>query len=1287
MNLQANKGRRLSTALVRACATAVVFIVFAGSAWAAFPGANGPIAYASHRSQEPGSPYTIWLTDLGALDLPPADMQLYPAWSPDGTQLAFVRWNVALNIYVIEIVRKDGTDEREVVRSEVFGPPGYVFSDPAWSADGRSIAFVSNRFIRQERSIYTVNVDGTGLTKIVDLSWSPDQPEWSSRGELAFVCDVPFNGSTKRGICVYSAGAVRPILITVPGAAFTGVANVQSVSWAPDGQTIVFAADGFATREGDHLITRSELFRIKKDGTALVQLTKAPDACPGQSADINGGLTTAAMTYRFVATSPDGKAIVAVAYRNGVRAVDNTACSYIAQDQGLWTVNANGGSPALLLPSILSQRPSWRPIPQSLTFDISDGHGNPIKGMKVELRRDDDTVIDDHPLNTVGGTYVFEDGVAPGTSYNLQATLVDHCIDPCTPSFDIRYAPGANEAVWILWRFKVEAGQPLSYTLNFDDNDPLTLGYSIPVSRHLDDLANIYVRMRQYVDWVKGHLTADTGSTVRVYTFAAVDPFDGSAVPSAEGYYDHRAPEIVFGVAKSEFENRDGVLDSGHRDDAPLNGEWHEFTHHLYATWIDEECLADTNHGGYNNPDSCDSLHEGFATFLPTLAARDISGRFSGSDYAGITDLEWPLKAWAFTSGLAREDLAVAGLLWDLTARSGNTEISSVIAWDGLPHVTTYTNTSTPIPVGTLWNLMASVHPKTVVDFRKALGNPDLSVDLDGDGRSDVAPIDVPFLMHGFYPIDSAQKMTFTHTLTYYDVGYAQRANGAARRDDAVGSTSHYVYDAEGLETARLIPRFAVGRDPHANVALTVLDPSGGVVSDATATLTVIYPGGQTTSSQMLGSGAALVHLELPPYFDYPLPAGSALPACDPAHDIRLTVTIRVEKNGAASTELPTFDNCAYLHAIAAATGPAALSFAVHVPVAHPADIVPPMTLAALSPQPNAAGWNNGNVSIALTAADEIGGSGVKQTTFSASGAQTISGTVVPGAAATVAVGVEGDTTLTYFATDNASNQETPASVTVHIDKTAPFVTFGAIVPAPNTAGWNNTDVSIGFTADDSLSGVAAVSTASPLVLSGEGSALGAIVTATDRADNSASYRSPLVRIDRTPPTVSFVGNTGRYTIDQTVRLTCVAADPPNGNGTAGSGLASSTCAAVTAPAYSFSPGVNTLTASAVDNAGNAITGTATFTVLATPEALCLLTRQFVESSTKFSRLAPGLRVGVDRLIGALCEQLARVSPSLTALQKARFVAAYHAGVADLASAGWLTASQLAILIDWTRSL
>jgi Tol biopolymer transport system component len=1291
MDLQANKRRRISMALVHACAAAVMLIGAAAPARASFPGANGRLAYVSYRNG-PGSPTTIFMTDPGSFGLPPADTQLYPAWSPDGTQLAFVRLNVALNRYVIEIVRKDGSDEREVVGSEVFGPPGYVFSYPAWTADGRSISFVSNNFGRHEQSLYTVKVDGTGLTRIVDISYSPDQPEWSSRGDLAFVCDVPFNLVTRRGICVMSGGVgVMPILITVPGAAFTGVANVQSISWSPDGQSIVFAADGFSTREGDHLITRSELFRINKDGTSLVQLTKAPDACPGQSAAINGGATSAAMTYRYVAISPDGKKIVAVANRNAVRSVENTLCSYIGQDFGMWTVNANGGSPTQFLPQNQLQRPAWQPIPQSLTFDISDGHGNPLKGMKVELRRGDDTtLIDDHPLNTVGGTYVFEDGVAIGTYYIVQATLVDHCLDPCVPGFDIRYAPGVDEAVWFIWRFKVEAGQPLSYTFNFDPNDTLANGYSVPPDGvpRLDDMANIYFRMRQYVDWVKGHLTADTGATARVYTFASVDPVSGAAVPRDDAYYKRNGAFIVLGTSESEFENRDGVLDAAHDDDAPLNGEWHEFTHHLY-TQVDLSCLEGTNHGGYNNPDTCDSMHEGFATFLPTLAARDISGRFSGSAYASITDLEWPLKAWASTkSGPVHEDLAVAGLFWDLTARNGNSEVSGIIAWDGLPRGITYTNTAPLMSIGALWNLLTSTNPSTVFEFRRSFGDPNLTIDLDGDGLFDVAPIDVPFLLHGFHPIDTAQTMTFSHTLNYYDVRYAQRTSGADPRDKAVGLTSHYIYNAEGLEQAKLIPRSKTGRDPRANVALTVLGSSGAAVSGATVILTTTYPGGQTTSSQTLGSGAgALVHLELPPYFDYLLPPGGALPACDPAHDLRVTVSMRVEKDGQASTEFPTFDNCTYLHAIEAATGPAALNFTVHVQVTGPADNNPPVTLAVLSPQPNAAGWNNGNVSIQLTAMDEFGGSGVKQTTFSASGAQTIASTVVPGAAATAAVGVEGDTTVTYFATDNASNQETPMSLTVHIDRTAPAVTFGAVVPAPNAAGWNNTDVSIGFTADDALSGVASVSSASPIVLSGEGSAIGAIVTATDRADNSASYRSPLVRIDRTPPTVSFTGNAGRYTINQTVTISCVAADPPNGNGTAASGLASSTCAALTAPAYSFSPGVNTLTGSATDNAGNATTGTVTFTVYATPDTLCLLTKQFVESSSKFSRLPPGLRAGVDHLIGALCDQLAKMSSSLTGPQKARLAAAYQAGVADLTSAGWLTSSQAAILINWSRFL
>ncbi|MGH7411678.1 MAG: hypothetical protein ACREJ6_11560, partial [Candidatus Methylomirabilis sp.] len=62
----------------------------------------------------------------------------------------------------------------------------------------------------------------------------------------------------------------------------------------------------------------------------------------------------------------------------------------------------------------------------------------------------------------------------------------------------------------------------------------------------------------------------------------------------------------------------------------------------------------------------------------------------------------------------------------------------------------------------------------------------------------------------------------------------------------------------------------------------------------------------------------------------------------------------------------------------------------------------PPTTSAALSPVPNTHGWNNTDVTVNLNAADNAGGSGVKQIVYSASGAQPIPITTVPGASASI---------------------------------------------------------------------------------------------------------------------------------------------------------------------------------------------------------------------------------------------------------------------------------------------
>lgn len=103
-------------------------------------------------------------------------------------------------------------------------------------------------------------------------------------------------------------------------------------------------------------------------------------------------------------------------------------------------------------------------------------------------------------------------------------------------------------------------------------------------------------------------------------------------------------------------------------------------------------------------------------------------------------------------------------------------------------------------------------------------------------------------------------------------------------------------------------------------------------------------------------------------------------------------------------------------------------------------DTADPTTTAEPSPQPNANGWNSSDVTVSLNATDDTGGSGVKEITYSATGAQPIASTTLPGNTAPVNITVEGETTITYFAKDNAGNTEVDQTLTVKLDRTAPGV-------------------------------------------------------------------------------------------------------------------------------------------------------------------------------------------------------------------------------------------------------
>jgi hypothetical protein len=105
---------------------------------------------------------------------------------------------------------------------------------------------------------------------------------------------------------------------------------------------------------------------------------------------------------------------------------------------------------------------------------------------------------------------------------------------------------------------------------------------------------------------------------------------------------------------------------------------------------------------------------------------------------------------------------------------------------------------------------------------------------------------------------------------------------------------------------------------------------------------------------------------------------------------------------------------------------------------AQPADAIAPASSVSASPAANPAGWNTTDVTITLSAADESGGSGVREIDYSSTGAQPLAPTKVNGSSAQLTISAQGSTTLTYFAVDNAGNAESPKTITVKLDKTPP---------------------------------------------------------------------------------------------------------------------------------------------------------------------------------------------------------------------------------------------------------
>jgi hypothetical protein len=144
-------------------------------------------------------------------------------------------------------------------------------------------------------------------------------------------------------------------------------------------------------------------------------------------------------------------------------------------------------------------------------------------------------------------------------------------------------------------------------------------------------------------------------------------------------------------------------------------------------------------------------------------------------------------------------------------------------------------------------------------------------------------------------------------------------------------------------------------------------------------------------------------------------------------------------------------------------------------------DGVDPVTTASVTPTPNANGWNNTGVTVSLTATDLASGildtptGWVDQLEYLLTGAQATDSQVVEGASTSFGISTSGVTTVSYFATDAAGNDEATKTLAVRIDPTQPDING---LPSSDCTLWppdhEMRPVAV-VNADDGLSGIASL--------------------------------------------------------------------------------------------------------------------------------------------------------------------------------------------------------------------